>query len=75
MDAKQSLLSSFQDGTLSKKTVTEICKILDIPYREKKRLTDLLDKLVEEGKVKNISTPRNPVYVPDNGHYTSVAGE
>ena len=35
----------------------------------------ILRKLVEEGKVKNISTPRNPVYVPDNGHYTSVAGE
>ena len=29
----------------------------------------ILRKLVEEGKLKNISTPRNPVYVPDNGHY------
>ena len=35
----------------------------------------ILRKMVEEGKLKNISTPRNPVYVPDNGHYTSVAGE
>ena len=35
----------------------------------------ILRKLVEEGKLKNISTPRNPVYVPDNGHYTPVAGE
>ena len=35
----------------------------------------ILRKLVEAGKLKNISTPRNPVYVPDNGHYTSVAGE
>ena len=35
----------------------------------------ILRKLVEEGKLKNISTPRNPVYVPDNGHYASVAGE
>ena len=35
----------------------------------------LLRKLVEKGKLKNISTPRNPVYVPDNGHYVSVAGE
>ena len=34
----------------------------------------ILRKLVEEGKLKNISTPRNPVYVPDNGHYTPVAG-
>ena len=32
----------------------------------------ILRKLVEAGKLKNISTPRNPVYVPDNGHYTSV---
>ena len=35
----------------------------------------ILRKLVEEGKLKNISTPRNPVYVPDNGHYAPVAGE
>jgi len=35
----------------------------------------LLRKLVEAGKLKNVSTPRNPVYVPDNGHYASVAGE
>lgn len=32
----------------------------------------ILRKLVEEGKLKNISTPRNPVYVPDNGYYASV---
>jgi predicted HTH transcriptional regulator len=32
----------------------------------------LLRKLVEAGKLKNISTPRNPVYVPNNGHYASV---
>ena len=31
-----------------------------------------LRKLVEAGKLKNISTARNPVYVPDNGHYASV---
>ena len=35
----------------------------------------ILRKLVEAGKLKNISTPRNPVYVPDNGHYASVTGE
>ena len=29
----------------------------------------ILRKLVEKGKLKNISTPRNPVYVPANGHY------
>lgn len=32
----------------------------------------MLRKLVEDGKLKNISTPRNPVYVPDNGHYASM---
>ena len=35
----------------------------------------ILRKLVEAGKLKNISTPRNPVYVPYNGHYAPVAGE
>jgi len=35
----------------------------------------ILQKLVKEGKLKNISTQHNPVYVPDNGHYASVAGE
>ena len=35
----------------------------------------ILRRLVEAGKLKNISTPRNPVYVPDNGHYAPVAGE
>ena len=34
----------------------------------------LLKKLVEAGKLKNISTQRNPVYVPDNEHYVLVAG-
>ena len=34
-----------------------------------------LRKLVEAGKLKNVSTPRNPVYVPDNGHYAPVTGE
>ena len=29
----------------------------------------ILRKLVEKGKLKNISTPRNPVYVPANGNY------
>lgn len=33
----------------------------------------LLRKLVKNGKLKNIATQRNPVYVPDNGNYGSVA--
>lgn len=51
MNAKQSLFAAFQEGGLAGKTATEILKILNIPYREKKRLTDLLDELVEEGKL------------------------
>lgn len=35
----------------------------------------ILRKLVEEGKLRNISTQQNPVYVPDNGHYAPVQGE
>jgi hypothetical protein len=33
----------------------------------------LLNKLVEAGKLKNVSTPSNPVYMPANGHYARVA--
>ncbi len=51
MNAKDSLLSAFEDGSLAGKTVTEILKILNIPYREKNRLIDLLNKLVDEGKI------------------------
>ncbi len=51
MNAKDSIFQSFQEGIFSGKTATEICKILGIPYREKKRLTDLLDALCEEGKL------------------------
>jgi len=31
----------------------------------------IIKRLVEEGKLKNISTQRNPVYVPANGYYGS----
>ena len=51
MNAKDSIYNLFLDGTLALKTATEICKILQIPYREKKRLTDILDDLLEEGKI------------------------
>ena len=33
----------------------------------------ILNKLVEAGKLKNVSTKANPVYMPANGHYASVA--
>lgn len=35
----------------------------------------LINRLVEEGKLKNIGTEYSPVYVPANGHYTPVAAE
>ncbi len=51
MNAKESLFLAFQEGTLAKKTANEILKILQIPYREKNRLTELLDTLCKEGKI------------------------
>ena len=51
MNAKESLLSAFQDGTLAGKSSQEILKILQIPYREKNRLFDLLNTLCDEGSI------------------------
>ena len=51
MNAKESLLAAFQDGTLAGKTSQEILKILQIPYREKNRLFDLLNALCDEGVI------------------------
>ena len=33
----------------------------------------ILLKLVEYGKLRNVATSHNPVYMPDNGHYKNVA--
>lgn len=33
----------------------------------------ILQKLVEDGKLRNVATAHNPVYMPANGHYRSVA--
>ena len=33
----------------------------------------ILRKLVEDGKLRNVSTKHNPVYMPANGHYDGVA--
>lgn len=32
----------------------------------------ILQKLVEDGKLRNVATAHNPVYMPANGHYRSV---
>ena len=51
MNAKQSLLEQFQNGTLNGKTIDGICKNLKIPFREKKSLFALLNALVDEGSL------------------------
>ena len=51
MSSQEKLFQLFEDGTLSGKTATDICKTLGIPYREKSRLIGLLDTLVEAGKL------------------------
>ena len=33
----------------------------------------ILRKLMEDGKLRNVATAHNPVYMPANGHYRSVA--
>ncbi len=47
----EKLFAAFQDGTLAGKTLNEILKILQIPYREKNRLADQLNKLCDDGKL------------------------
>ena len=51
MNAQDRIYALFQDGTLAKKTETEICKILQLPYREKGRLIDVLEQLCKQGKL------------------------
>ncbi len=62
MNAKESIFDKFRDGTFAGKTSAEICKILQIPYREKKRLTDILDALMKEGRI----------YQNDGGRYGTI---
>ncbi len=59
MSAKENFINLFLDGTLALKTVEEICKTLKIPYREKKRVQDLLETLEKEGVI----------YQNDGGRY------
>ena len=62
MNASERILEKFLDGTLANKTVTEICKLLNIPYRERNRLLPLLNELCEEGKL----------YQNDGGRYGTI---
>ncbi|MBQ8406572.1 MAG: VacB/RNase II family 3'-5' exoribonuclease, partial [Clostridia bacterium] len=50
MNAKETLLSHFLSGELSSgATLNQVARFLDVPPRERKRLKDLLDSLVEDG--------------------------
>ena len=49
LTAKEHLLMRFQNGDLALKTVSEICKITNIPYREKARVEALLAELIKDG--------------------------
>ncbi len=51
MSAKQRIYERFIDNSLAGKNVTEICKILSIPFRERTRLIPILDELCKEGKL------------------------
>ncbi len=64
MNATENLLRQFQNGSLEKKTITEILKILQIPYREKNRVVDLLTQLIKEGEL----------YQNDEGRYGTSTG-
>ncbi len=64
MAAQQQLFNEFQNGTLERKNITEILKLLGIPFREKNRVLDLLTALVKEGVL----------YQNDEGRYGTSAG-
>ena len=51
MSTKQKIFQAFKDGTLASKNIGEICKTLDIPYREKNRMLGVLEELIKEGKI------------------------
>ena len=59
MGAKQRIFEQFENGTLGNKTLGEICKLLDIPYRERNRLLSLLNELIDDGVL----------YVDEGGMY------
>ncbi len=59
MSIYDTLQQRFLDGSLSGKTLVEICKILHIPYRESRRLIPILDELCQKGHI----------YLDDMGRY------
>ncbi len=59
MSAKERIFQAFENGTLACKNINELCKALDIPYREKNRLIGVLEELENEGLI----------FVNDGGRY------
>ncbi|MBO5334815.1 MAG: ribonuclease R [Clostridia bacterium] len=51
MNIRQQLLQAFEEGKINRMTASDICRVFAIPYREKKRLTQVLDTLVDEGLI------------------------
>ncbi len=51
MSAKELIFERFESGELSADTLPQICKKLNIPYRERNRLAELLNELCKDGKL------------------------
>ncbi|MBQ5926615.1 MAG: ribonuclease R [Clostridia bacterium] len=51
MNAKDALIQQFHSGALDGKTLAEIINVLQIPYKEKRRLQNMLDVLITEGEI------------------------
>ena len=51
MSVKDKIYERFLDGSLACKDLIAICKILEIPYREKNRLIPILRQLQDESKI------------------------
>ncbi len=62
MIAREKLYDAFLDGRLAKRNIKEICKILQIPYRESGRVTELLHQLCADGLL----------YQNDGGRYGTI---
>ena len=63
MNAKQSLLEQFHNGSLAGKSIDGVCKALQIPYREKNRLLGLLNELIKDGEL--FQTPDGSYGTPE----------
>lgn len=63
MSAKERIFERFENGDLAANTLHEICKKLNIPYREKNRLAGLLDDLCKDGLL----------YCDDSGRFGTAA--